>query len=50
MFTLSGAFPSTVLAEGDYTVTAQRAGKTYNQPLHVTAGKPEDIDVLTTGQ
>ena len=50
VYTQSGAFPSTVLEEGDYTVSAQRAGKTYNQPLHVAAGKPEDIDVLTSGQ
>jgi hypothetical protein len=50
VFTQSGAFPSTVLEEGDYTVSAKRAGKTYSQALHVTAGKPEDIDVLTSGQ
>lgn len=48
LFSNTGTFPSTVLEEGDYTVTAKREDKTYSRDFVVKAGRPEDI-VVTTG-
>ncbi len=43
-----GAFPATVLAEGDYTVFAKQGEQVYNRAFEVTPGAPRDIEVLTT--
>ena len=48
VFTNTGTFPTTVLEEGAYTVSAKRGDKTYTQRFEVKAGPEEDIDVLTT--
>jgi len=48
IFTNTGAFPSTVLQEGDYTVFAKRGDKVYNRQFEVQAGQPKEIEVLTT--
>jgi hypothetical protein len=48
VFTNTGTFPATVLAEGDYTVLARRGDKVYDRSFQVTPGKPEDIEVLTS--
>jgi len=48
IFTNTGAFPSTVLQEGDYVVFAKRGDKVYNRQFEVQAGQPKEIEVLTT--
>jgi hypothetical protein len=47
IFTNTGAFPSTVLQEGDYVVFAKRGDKVYNRQFEVQAGQPKEIEVLT---
>lgn len=42
-----GAFPSLVLAEGEYTVIARNEGKTYQSTFKVESGADRDIEVLT---
>ena len=44
---LIGAFPSLVLAEGDYIVIAKRNGKTYEANFSVRSGVDRDIEVMT---
>jgi hypothetical protein len=46
-FTNTGAFPSTVLQEGDYLVLAKRGDKVYNREFQVQPGGPKEIEVLT---
>jgi hypothetical protein len=41
-----GAFPSVILAVGDYTAIARHAGTTYTQPFKVEAGVDRDVEVL----
>jgi hypothetical protein len=41
-----GAFPSVILAAGDYTATARHAGVTYTQPFKVEAAVDRDVEVL----
>jgi hypothetical protein len=48
IFTNTGAFPSTVLQEGDYLVLAKRGDKVFNRAFSVTPGQPREIEVLTT--
>jgi hypothetical protein len=48
IFTNTGAFPSTVLQEGDYLVFAKRGDKVYNRQFEVQPGQPKEIEVLTT--
>ena len=48
VFTNTGAFPSTVLQEGDYLVFAKRGDKVYNKAFQVQPGQPQEIEVLTT--
>lgn len=43
-----GAFPSTVLATGDYTILAKRGTNVYNRDFQVQAGKKKEIEVITT--
>jgi len=47
VFTNTGAFPTTVLQEGDYTVFAKRGDKVYNRQFQVQPGQPKEIEVLT---
>ncbi|WP_291395328.1 hypothetical protein [Devosia sp.] len=48
VFTNIGAFPSTVLAEGDYLVLAKRGEQVYNREFQVQAGPAREVEVLTT--
>lgn len=48
VFTNIGAFPATVLAEGDYLVLAKRGDTVYNREFQVQPGQPREIEVLTT--
>lgn len=43
-----GAFPSMVLAEGDYTVVAKNRDRLYQRDFAVEAGVNTDVEVLTT--
>jgi len=43
-----GAFPATVLQEGDYTVLAKRGDAVYNRSFQVVPGQPREIEVLTS--
>lgn len=48
VFSQTGAFPSTVLAEGDYLVLAQRGDQVFNREFEVQAGPARELEVLTT--
>jgi hypothetical protein len=48
VFTDTGAFPSTVLQEGDYLVFAKRGETVFNRQFEVQPGQPREIEVLTT--
>jgi hypothetical protein len=41
-----GAFPSFVLAEGDYSVVAKNGGKIFNGTFHVEPGRDRDVEVM----
>jgi hypothetical protein len=41
-----GAFPSVVLAEGDYVAVARHDGKTYQETFRVQSGRDREIEVL----
>jgi hypothetical protein len=43
-----GAFPSTVLAEGDYLVLAKQGEQVFNREFQIQAGAAREIEVLTT--
>ena len=43
---LIGAFPSLVLAEGEYVAVARRDGKTYQSPFKVESGVDHDVEVV----
>lgn len=47
VFTDTGAFPSTVLQEGDYLVFAKRGETVFNREFEVTPGQPREVEVLT---
>ncbi|MDX7950909.1 hypothetical protein P7D22_06920 [Lichenihabitans sp. Uapishka_5] len=47
---LIGAFPSLVLAEGDYIAIARHAGKTYQAEFKVASGTDRDVEVPTGAQ
>lgn len=47
VFTNIGAFPATVLAEGDYLVFAKRGETVYNREFEVQPGQSREIEVLT---
>src|SRR5690554_2584242 len=42
-----GAFPSTVLAEGDYLVLAKQGDQVFNREFQVSPGSAREIEVLT---
>jgi hypothetical protein len=48
VFTDIGAFPATVLAEGDYLVLAKRGETVYNREFEVQPGQSREVEVLTT--
>ncbi|MBC8130166.1 MAG: hypothetical protein H7Y08_07565 [Rhizobiaceae bacterium] len=43
-----GAFPSMVLAEGDYLIVAKNKDRVYQRDFEVVAGVNTDVEVLTT--
>ena len=47
---LIGAFPSLVLAEGDYIAIARHGGKTYQSEFKVESGTDRDVEVPTGQQ
>ncbi len=47
VFTEIGAFPATVLGEGDYLVLAKRGDTVYNREFEVQPGQAREIEVLT---
>jgi hypothetical protein len=48
IFTATGAFPTAVLAEGEYQVFAKRGDQVYNRGFEVQAGPAKEIEVLTS--
>lgn len=48
VFSDIGAFPATVLAEGEYLVLAKRGETVYNREFEVHPGQSQEIEVLTT--
>lgn len=48
VFTDLGAFPTTVLAEGDYVVFAKQGDNVFNREFQVQAGPLREIEVLTS--
>ncbi len=48
IFSELGAFPSTVLAEGEYLVLAKQGEKVFSREFQVQPGSPREIEVLTT--
>ena len=46
---LAGAFPSLVLAEGEYVVVARHNAKTYQATFTVQSGMDRDVEVLAKG-
>lgn len=48
IYTNTGAFPSTVLQEGDYVVFAKRGDTVFNRAFEIQPGQPKEIEVLTT--
>ncbi|MET0439089.1 MAG: hypothetical protein ABW043_16505 [Devosia sp.] len=47
VFTDRGAFPSTVLAEGEYLIFAKQGEQVYNREVQVVSGGSREIEVLT---
>jgi hypothetical protein len=47
VFTNIGAFPATVLAEGDYMVLAKRGDAVFNREFEVMPGQAREIEVMT---
>jgi len=41
-----GAFPSLILAEGNYTVVARHEGRVYTREFEVKAGQDGDVEVV----
>lgn len=48
VFSELGAFPSTVLSEGEYLVLAKQGTQVFNREFQVQPGSPREIEVLTT--
>jgi hypothetical protein len=48
VFTERGAFPTTVLSEGEYLVLAKLGDQVYNREIQIQPGGPREIEVLTT--
>lgn len=43
-----GAFPTVVLAEGQYDVVATNGGKTYTNTVEIESGRDRDVEVLAS--
>ena len=50
LFTNLGAFPTTVLAEGSYEVSAEQGEQTFGREFDIQSGGPVEIEVLTAAQ
>lgn len=48
VFSELGAFPSTVLAEGEYLVLAKQGEQVFNREFEVQPGSAREVEVLTT--
>jgi hypothetical protein len=48
VFTNIGAFPATVLSEGDYLVFAKRGETVFSREFEVAPGQGKEVEVLTT--
>ena len=48
VFSERGAFPATVLSEGEYLVLAKVGDQVYNREIQVQSGGPREIEVLTS--
>lgn len=48
VFSDLGAFPATVLAQGDYLVLAKQGDKVFNRAFEVQPGSAREVEVLTT--
>ena len=48
IFTNHGAFPSTVLAEGEYLVLAKLGTQVYNKDFQISPGASAEVEVLTS--
>ena len=48
IFSERGAFPATVLAEGEYLVLAKLGEQVYNRQIEVQPGGPREIELLTS--
>lgn len=48
VFTDIGAFPTTVLAQGEYLALAKLGDNVYNREFEVTPGNMREIEILTT--
>ncbi|ODT78883.1 MAG: hypothetical protein ABS76_22320 [Pelagibacterium sp. SCN 64-44] len=48
IFTARGAFPSTVLAEGEYLVLAKVGDQVYNREVQIQPGSQREIEVLSS--
>ncbi len=48
VYTNLGAFPSTILKEGDYAVIAKIGKKVYNRDFQVKPSAPREIELLTS--
>lgn len=48
IYTNTGAFPSTVLQEGNYIVFAKRGDTVFNRAFEIQPGQPKEVEVLTS--
>jgi hypothetical protein len=48
VFSDRGAFPSTVLAEGEYLVLAKLGEQVFNREIEIQPGSPREIELLTS--
>ena len=48
IFSERGAFPSTVLSEGEYLILAKLGDQVYNREVQIQPGSPREIEVLST--
>ena len=48
VFSDRGAFPSTVLAQGEYLVLAKLGDQVFNREIEIQPGSPREIELLTS--
>ena len=44
------ALPTHILAAGDYSVAAERGGKTYTQEFTVKPGEPQQVELVAKSE